>query len=129
MFGLRFVILEEISISLESKSVSKSETLENIKKSIIKSFLDTLILVKLKNNGDSNGYQIVRFIQKKYDLMISPSTVYSVLYLLERRDLIKAKSINNVRVYSLTEKGLAMTEIILNHQEKITDYVTMCLSE
>lgn len=123
------MILEEISISLESKSVSKSETLENIKKSIIKSFLDTLILVKLKNNGDSNGYQIVRFIQKKYDLMISPSTVYSVLYLLERRDLIKAKSINNVRVYSLTEKGLAMTEIILNHQEKITDYVTMCLSE
>ena len=85
--------------------------------------------MKLKNNGDSNGYQIVRFIQKKYDLMISPSTVYSVLYLLERRDLIKAKSINNVRVYSLTEKGLAMTEIILNHQEKITDYVTMCLSE
>lgn len=123
------MILEEISISLESKSVSKSETLENIKKSIIKSFLDTLILVKLKNNGDSNGYQIVRFIQKKYDLMISPSTVYSVLYLLERRDLIKAKSINNVRVYSLTEKGLAMTEIILNHQEKITDYVSMCLSE
>ena len=123
------MILEEISISLESKSVSKSETLENIKKSIIKSFLDTLILVKLKNNGDSNGYQIVRFIQKKYDLMISPSTVYSVLYLLERRDLIKAKSINNVRVYSLTEKGLAMTEIILNNQEKITDYVSMCLSE
>jgi DNA-binding PadR family transcriptional regulator len=123
------VILEEISISLESKSVSKSETLENIKKSIIKSFLDTLILVKLKNNGDFNGYQIVRFIQRKYDLMISPSTVYSVLYLLERRDLIKAKSINNVRVYSLTEKGIAMTEIILNHQEKITDYVSMCLSE
>ena len=122
------MILEEISISLESKGVSKSETLENIKKSIIKSFLDTLILVKLKN-GEFNGYQIVRFIQKKYDLMISPSTVYSVLYLLEQRDLIKAKSINKVRVYSLTEKGLAMIEIILNHQEKITDYVSMCLSQ
>jgi len=127
--ALRFVILEEISISLESKGVSKSETLENIKKSIIKSFLDTLILVKLKNHGDSNGYQIVRFIQNKYDLMISPSTVYSVLYLLEQRDLIKAKSINNTRVYSLTEKGLAMTEIILNHQEEITDYVSMCISK
>ena len=123
------MILEEIRISIESKIVSKSETLENIKKSIVKSFLDTLILVKLKNNGGSNGYQIVRFIQKKYDLMISPSTVYSVLYLLERRDLISANSINNVRVYSLTEKGHAMTEIILNHQEKITDYVSMCISE
>lgn len=123
------MILEEISISLEGKSVSKSETLENIKKSIIKSFLDTLILVKLKNHGDSNGYQIVRFIQKKYDLMISPSTVYSVLYLLEQRDLIKAKSINNTRVYSLTEKGSAMTEIISNHREEITDYVSMCISK
>ena len=123
------MILEEIRISIESKIVSKSETLENIKKSIVKSFLDTLILVKLKNNGGSNGYQIVRFIQKKYDLMISPSTVYSAVYLLERKDLIKANSINNVRVYSLTDKGQAMTEIILNHQEKITDYVSMCISE
>ena len=91
--------------------------------------MDTLILVKIKNNGASNGYQIVRFIQKEYDLMISPSTVYSVLYLLEQRDMIKAKSTNNVRLYSLTEKGSAIIEIIKNHQEKIIDYVSMCISQ
>jgi DNA-binding PadR family transcriptional regulator len=102
--------------------------LKKIKKNIVKSFLDNLILVKLKKDENLNGYEMMRFLEEKYDLMFSPSTVYAALYLLERRNLIRGETIDNVRVYSLTEEGFSVTEIILSHQKKISSYVSMCLS-
>jgi DNA-binding PadR family transcriptional regulator len=118
---------EKSSISHKSNQVSERETLKNIKKSVVKNFLDSLILMKLRKDGSFNGYEMMRVLQEKYDLMISPSTVYSALYLLERRNLVRGETIGNVRVYSLTEEGFAVTEIIISHQEKITSYVSMCL--
>lgn len=115
------------SNSFRGNKVFEKETLMDIKKSVIRNFLDTLILVKLKKNRALNGYEMVRYIQKKYDLVISPSTVYSALYHLERRNLIRAESEENVRFYSLTEKGFAVTKIILDHQKKINSYLSMCL--
>ena len=107
--------------------VFEKETLMDIKKSVIRNFLDTLILVKLKKNRALNGYEMVRLIHEEYDLVISPSTVYSSIYHLERRNLIRGESKENARFYSLTEKGVAVTEIILNHQKKISSYLSMCL--
>lgn len=107
----------------------ESEILRDIQRSIVKNFLDTIILAKLKTAGSLNGYDVMKYIHMKYDLMISSGTIYSVIYSLERKDLIKGECVDKKREYALTEKGLETIETILNHQEKIYRYLKLCISE
>ena len=99
-----------------------------MKKSIIKNFLDTIVLAKLKTFISLSGYDIIQFLHKKYDTMISPGTVYSLLYSLERRGLIEGRWVDNKREYSLSENGLKTIEAVLNHQEEIRDFIVTCIS-
>jgi DNA-binding PadR family transcriptional regulator len=78
---------------------------------VIKSFLDILILSQLKKTSMS-GYDLIAFIHKKFDLLVSSGTVYSTLYSLERAGLIKGTFDERRRIYKLTKKGLEDLENI-----------------
>ena len=65
--------------------------------------MDILVLTKLQDRSLS-GYDIMGYIHKKYGFLISPGTIYSLLYSLERKGYIESQSINRKRVYSLTKK-------------------------
>lgn len=77
----------------------------DLRERVIKSFLDILILSQLKETSMS-GYDLIAFIHKKFDFLVSSGTVYSTLYSMERAGLIKGTFDERRRVYKLTKKGL-----------------------
>jgi len=81
-------------------------------------FLDVLILLKLRN-GSSSGYDIISYIHKRFNILISSGTVYSCLYHLERDTLIKGKTVQRKRIYTLTQKGKEKTKTLSNMKTKI----------
>ncbi len=80
------------------------KVLEKLRQKTVKNFIDILILRNLKQNAMS-GYDILTLIHKRFDVLISSGTVYSTLYSLERKGLIKGDFDDRKRCYSLTKDG------------------------
>jgi DNA-binding PadR family transcriptional regulator len=78
---------------------------------LLKEFMDVLIMGKMTNDGLS-GYDIISYIHKKFDYLVSSGTVYSILYSMERDGLITGKRVDRKRIYKLTRKGEETIKII-----------------
>ena len=98
--------------------VVEDEMIKDIQERIVKNFLDVLVLMELRNRSLS-GYDIIAFIHKKFNILLSSGTIYSLVYSLERNGLIKAVWNQRRRDYTLTEKGKETTRAILNKRDKI----------
>lgn len=98
--------------------VVEDNVLEKLQERIVKSFLDFVVLTELSNKPLS-GYDVITLIYKKFSILLSSGTVYSLLYSLERNGLIKATLNQRRRDYSLTEKGRETVRAISNAREKI----------
>jgi len=66
----------------------EAKILEEINERIIKNFLDIVVMAELKKQSLS-GYDFIAFINKQFNILISAGTVYSLLYSLERKQLIE----------------------------------------
>jgi DNA-binding PadR family transcriptional regulator len=95
---------------------------EKLRKRIIKNFMDILILTELKKQSLS-GYDVMGLIHKKFDILISSGTVYSLLYSLEREGLIKGVTNQRTRTYELTEKGERDMKLITKANEEIQNFL------
>jgi len=100
----------------------ESEILMKMNRRIVTNFLDVSILLKLRN-GSFSGYDIISYIHKRFDMLISSGTVYSCLYHLERDGLIKGELVQRKRVYTLAEKGRETVKTILGMKDKILGLV------
>jgi len=100
----------------------ESEILMKMNRRIVRIFLDVLILLKLRN-APLSGYDIISYIHKRFDMLISSGTVYSRLYHLERDGLIKGELVQRKRVYTLAEKGRETVKTILGMKDKISGLV------
>ena len=105
----------------DAKMITKDQTLRiQIKNSfmerLVTSFLDIIILTHFKNDPFS-GYDILLFIQKQFNIILSPGTVYSVVYAMERKKLITGSSKKGKRTYTLTEKGRLTANIATSPNE------------
>jgi len=89
---------------------------------IVKNFMDILIMAELKSSPMS-GYDAISFIHKKFRLLVSSGTVYSLLYSLERDGLIEGKFNNRKRVYALTEKGEENMQAIQEASDQIQTFI------
>jgi len=112
-------------IQLGGRSL-ESEVLKKMHRRIVKSFMDVLILAELRNVPMS-GYDVIGFVHNKFGILVSSGTVYSLLYSLERKNLIKGVWAKRKRVYELTEKGERIIETILNANDKIKALITNLL--
>ena len=100
--------------------------LKRMERRIVRSFLDILILSELRKRCMS-GYDIIAFIHRKFRILISSGTVYSLLYSLEREGLIQGRWNQRRRVYSLTEKGEKTIRALQNLNNQIKLFVDQCL--
>jgi len=100
----------------------ESEILMGMHRRVVTNFLDILLLLKLRN-GSFSGYDIISYIHKRFDMLISSGTVYSCLYHLERDGLIKGELVQRKRVYMLTEKGSETAKTLLSMRDKILGLV------
>jgi DNA-binding PadR family transcriptional regulator len=70
-----------------------------------------------------SGYDMILFFQRRHKLLLSPGSVYSTLYALERKGLVEGNATSEKRVYKLSKKGQARIEEVLNNRENIQLYV------
>jgi DNA-binding PadR family transcriptional regulator len=81
-------------------------TLKEIKTKLVKDFLNILVLLEMTKRENISGYDIIDLVNIKFSEPISPGTVYSTLYSIERKGLIYGETDGRKTVYKLTEKGL-----------------------
>lgn len=111
----------------KTKEVSATRILRKTHERIIKNFMDMLILAELRKKYTISGPDVITFFQKKFGILISSGTVYSVLYALERKGLTEGMWNGRKRMYKLTDKGEETLNIILNVKEKIQRFVATLL--
>jgi DNA-binding PadR family transcriptional regulator len=88
-----------------------SNIVENLRRRTIKTFMDILVLAELQEKPLS-GYDIITLIHKRFNVLVSSGTVYSLLYSLERKGLVNAEMDQRKRVYTLTDKGEKIIETV-----------------
>lgn len=99
-----------------------TKTAEKMRRRVIKSFMDILILKEMTNSPLS-GYDIISLIHKRYGILMSSGSIYSLLYSLERNGLIKSLQNPRKRVYKLTEKGEQNLKDIAKANEEIQSFL------
>jgi DNA-binding PadR family transcriptional regulator len=72
---------------------------------LIQDFMDVIILRVVKENLCTSGYELIKYLHRKFHVLISSGTVYSILYSLERNGLIEGSFDGRRRVYKLTGHG------------------------
>ncbi|MFQ5999528.1 MAG: PadR family transcriptional regulator [Candidatus Bathyarchaeia archaeon] len=105
----------------------EAEILRKLRERTIKNFLDVLVLAELRKGRPMSGYDFITFIHKRFHILMSSGTVYSVLYSLERDGLIKGMQASKKRVYKLTDKGEKTIKALLKAYEKIQSFMATLL--
>jgi DNA-binding PadR family transcriptional regulator len=104
-------------------NVLENEILNEMHVSLIKHFLDVVVLAKLRKSGSMSGYDVLGFIHGTYDILISPGTVYSLLYSLERKKIVIGEWTEGRRIYSLTEKGEKTVDTVSRSKGELLRFV------
>jgi DNA-binding PadR family transcriptional regulator len=104
-----------------------SKIVEKLRRRTIKTFMDMLILGELQEKPLS-GYDIIGLIHKRFNVLVSSGTVYSLLYSLERDGLIAADVDSRKRVYNLTDQGKKTLETVGRANGEINGLVQNLIS-
>ena len=90
---------------------------------VIKSFMDVIIMTEIRK-GSLSGYDVISYINAKFNLLVSSGTVYSLLYSLERNGQVEGVWKERKSTYKLTDKGEETISTILYAQEKIKAFLS-----
>lgn len=89
----------------------------------MKSFLDIIVLSMLRDNP-SHGYGIIADIHKRFDVLLSPGTLYPLLYSLEKKGMIAIELDGRRKNYLITEKGMIQSSIVIDaYRAQIKDLI------
>jgi DNA-binding PadR family transcriptional regulator len=104
-------------------SSSERYSPKEIETRLVKDFLDILILVEMKKRTCLTGYDVIDFVNKKFGDMLSPGTVYSTIYSIERKGFIKGDSNGRKTVYKLTSIGNDVLTRIKDSRQEMTQFM------
>lgn len=113
-----------LEVSSTGVSDLESEIFMKLYRRIVADFLDVLILLKLRNSL-LGGYDVISYVHKRFNILVSSGTVYSCLYHLERDGLIEGRKTSRKKVYTLTQKGEKTVKTLLNAKAKILRLVVV----
>lgn len=105
------------------RAVNTGLSLDDVERRVIKEFLDVIILLELKEKGDLSGYDFAVMQHQKYDISLSPGTVYATLYAMERRGLIEGHNDGKKTTFHLTDKGAGALENLKKIGSELTDFM------
>jgi DNA-binding PadR family transcriptional regulator len=103
--------------------MANSRITAELRRRVIKNFLDIFILTEFPDRALS-GYDVVGLVHKKFNILVSSGTIYSLLYSLERRGLIAGDVEGRKRIYRLTEKGEHDMDLIMQAKAKLRSFMT-----
>lgn len=99
-----------------------SKLVEKLRKRVIQNFMDILVLTEMKK-GSLSGYDVIALLHRRFGILLSSGTIYSLLYSLERDGLIKGVWNQRKRVYALTEQGEQNIKAITKANEEIQNFL------
>jgi DNA-binding PadR family transcriptional regulator len=91
---------------MNSEDPAKVLSAFEVETRVVKEFLDIIILCELKEHAELSGYDIALLQKQKFGITLSPGTVYSTMYAMERRGLISAHSNSKKTTYVITTLGV-----------------------
>ena len=100
-----------------------SEIVERLERRTLQDFMDILMLAEMKKEGSLSGYDVIGLFHKKFGVLMSSGTVYSLLYSLEREGLIKGVWNDRKRVYELSEKGEQNIKVITKANVEVQNFL------
>ena len=103
------------------KDENSAHIIKAMNERVIKDFLDVIVMSEVKNEPLS-GYDLITRVNNKFHFLVSAGTVYTLLYSLERKGLVKGNATSRKTTYTLTEKGAFIIEVILNEP-----YIKECM--
>ncbi len=98
-------------VALSETQTSESYLVRKYSERALLAFLDEVMMSELRKRPLS-GYDAILWIHEKYGFLLSPGTVYSTIYSLERNGLIECSENGRKRTCKLTEKGKQLLDII-----------------
>jgi DNA-binding PadR family transcriptional regulator len=110
-----FIFVWILAKQLEILYADRDRALSQIRRRLVKNFMDIIILSELKETPLS-GYDVMTLIYS--------GSVYSLLYSMERKGLIKGDWNERRRLYTLTQKGEEAIEATTNSYDRIESFIT-----
>lgn len=105
-----------------------TDVVREVERRILSHFMDLMILLALLDyDGEISGYDVLKYFQLKYRFLPSSGTVYSCLYHMERKGLLKGRQNGRKRVYKLTQCGTETAKALLDGRERIINLALMIL--
>jgi DNA-binding PadR family transcriptional regulator len=118
----------KVTPSGDKKMASTTITIGKIERRIITHFMDLIVLSILNHDGNEiSGYDLIKYFHRRFNILTSPGTVYSQLHHMEREGWLKSRENNGKRVYTLTPHGKEETKLLLNAENRITNFISIML--
>jgi DNA-binding PadR family transcriptional regulator len=114
-------------LSLAEKQNFEKHVITIAKDKIMAAYLEEIILCRLRKKQLS-GYDLLLILHKGFNCYVSPGTIYSTLYSLERQKLIECTQSEKKRLYRLTDQGKATLQIIV-HSQKLKHFLLLINQE
>ena len=84
---------------------------------LVKKYLDIIVLSML-NGNPVHGYKIIANIHNSFGVLLSPGTLYPLLYRLEAEKYLTVDEVDRRKLYQLTSEGLRKVTFILNSYKR-----------
>ena len=104
----------------------KDGVIDRLYERFLKEFLDVLIIERIRD-AEYSGYDLLSYFHEYFNIMISPGTLYSTLYSLERKGHIQAREEGRKRVYSLTSEGEEVLKEIDESKDSLGNFFSQLL--
>ena len=124
-------VISLTAISTTIKNDKEARVVRKLQERILKSFMDVIVMALLKD-GWATGYDIIKKIQGRYEIIMSSGTIYSMLYNMERHGLLSGSweyedNKAGKRVYKLTDEGKKTLEVLTVSYDKIKGFMAEIL--
>ncbi len=83
---------------------------------MVTEFFDVIVLATYQNRPFS-GNETIKMIEEKFNVKLSSGTVHSILYSMERKQLLKSVVEGNRRVYTVTKMGKLTLEVVTSEKD------------
>ncbi|MCP8314360.1 MAG: PadR family transcriptional regulator [archaeon] len=100
-------------------SYSEWRVIKKARGKYVKGLLDLLILTILKER-EMSGYDLIGYVYRTFEVLLSPGTLYPMLDNLEDMGLIEGIDQGRKKLYKLTNKGEVLCRSLSLEYMKIT---------
>ena len=94
------------------EDLNERNILKKMRRRFINEFLDLIILDRVESTPYINGYAIIEYVFRKFNILVSSGVVYSTLYAMEREGLIVGTWSGRKRIYQITPEGKKIIKTI-----------------